>query len=480
MKKMVRIALAMVACGFSSAAFAASNTPSQPKQVKTCADYQGASWQSLGFDWPKELGSVKDACEEVGRTHPDVAKTTPVWVWPYLKVESVLSDTKTGCMNILLGDRSPGTPMNVQSIGNTLRLQDSASRAEVLAMVLRAAVPLYLGVCTVTPEQMNAATALIVSSTTEQIEAVKKQVQALVEAGKLRPEWAAELDLRIQAKIQALEADASGNRGAINTLTSLAGVLEGFLREFYSLDPKKSGVKNGALTLTFRNLDGKEVTYTLQQQGAISVVAEKDSQGFLTAIIINGDRTPIRSQEGAVGPQGPTGPQGPQGPAGTNTVTEIGVNSVIELEQFVEVCGKDYAQHLKDGNVQEARAFQFVVNNKVVGEWLWYFNPAERLDLGNGKVQLGAQRRCVSWKNAGDTLIPARTTQKNAQGGLYQDWTVNLSSGVDVFDNLKVIMNYTPAQPGKNGGRLQPVTGCLVQGSGSCKVELREIAVASK
>lgn len=188
-------------------------------------------------------------------------------------------------------------------------------------------------------------------------------------------------------------------------------------------------------------------------------------------------------KDGAVGPQGPqgpAGPQGPQGPAGANTITEVGTVSIVELDRFIEVCGKDYAAHLRDGNVQEARAFQFVVNNQVVGQWLWYFNPAERLDLGEGRVQLGAQRRCVSWKNAGDALIPARTTQRSAEGGLYQYWTVNLSNGGDVFDQLQLVMSYTPAQPGKNGGRLQPVTGCLVQGSASCKVELREIAVASK
>lgn len=228
--------------------------------IKTCSDYANTKWSDLGFNWPDSyhFPSVQAACLNLQATHPDVAKTAKPWMWPYLEIANRMGSSKDGCFKVMVGDQKAGTPINQESVGNNLRLSDDATRGEVLAMVLRAAVPLYLGMCTVTPEQLSAATAVVVSSTTEQLDAVKAQIAVLVQQGSLSKDWMTEINLRINTKLELLQKDVSGNQGAISTLTGFAAVIEFHLREtsgFLSQTLCEDG-RNTA-SQTFKNLDGK-------------------------------------------------------------------------------------------------------------------------------------------------------------------------------------------------------------------------------
>jgi hypothetical protein len=288
--------VSILALALSSAAFAGGGAgePAAPlnpaiKLVKTCQDFRKFTWKDLlGFELPKSYPTLEAACEEIRKTHPDVANG-PVWALPYVYMLK-----KNNCIQVIVGDRQNGGQYNQEAPGNALRLSDPATRAEVFASEARMLVPLMLGICTVTREEWEAGMATLTANTTQQLADLKALLIQLQGEGRLNQQFLAELQLRINQRMDDLAKQGSDNAGRISVLTSFAQLIETHLRSYYGYDPSRSGYTNGVLKLTFVNLDGKVSTLEVKIQSGTTVAVERDSEGFAIAIVIDGIRTPLR------------------------------------------------------------------------------------------------------------------------------------------------------------------------------------------
>jgi hypothetical protein len=250
------IAVLLALFGFSQS-FAQSSPKPKPssspvtKQEKNCKDFAGKVWEDFGFSWPAsyKFPTPQEACDLMVKEHPDTAKSFDgIWPLPYAYIEYRLGQD---CVDLFLGDAKNG---KLNQPGGNIRWGDYATRKELLAVMIRLAVPALTGMCAKDQIQQSAATALLVANTAASLEAVKLDIADKVSKGQVPQEWFNELDIRIKSKIDALKLDPEGNKNAISFLTGVTGILEKFLRENCVLSKKLST----DTLLVFIDFDGKE------------------------------------------------------------------------------------------------------------------------------------------------------------------------------------------------------------------------------